>query len=217
MRLFTILILIAPITLFGQSRENRTKLNFGTTSAILEKATGWANNTTLGEWVDYENCINSDKDYKDKYKSLLEGGYMQSRQTQNFLTIQTKTIDHSGAKYYVLIVQKWRGRYKYESIQEDWYQWKETFGYIFPASEYLKLKNLTGTIELKTQFSTSIGSAYEEYDETKFLDLIQTELKETKSKYDKEYTFPILNTESDGKKVIRFFLPDNFSTFKIRL
>lgn len=207
MRLLLILLLTMPTILFSQSREGKPKLNFGTASAILTKATGWAYNSTLGEWVDYQNCINNDKDYKTKYKSLLNG-FMQSKQQQNFITIQSKTVDYSGTKYYVLIVQKWNGRYKYESIEEDWYEWKETFGYIFSESEYQKLKNLTGLIELKTQFSVSNGSSFESFDETKFLDLIQTELGNSKSKYDKEFIFPILITESDTKKVIRFYVPD---------
>ena len=52
-----------------------------------------------------------------------------------------------------------------------------------------------------------MGSKYEEYDEIIFLDLIQTELSEEKSKYSDEYTFPVMKSKEGA---IRFYLPDNF-------
>jgi MoaA/NifB/PqqE/SkfB family radical SAM enzyme len=204
MRLLTILIIASPITLLAQSRVDRAKLSFDRTSDILENATGWAYNSTLGEWINYENFIRPLKDYKDKKFKASYNGLVQSTQSQNFIKMQSKIIEYSNRKYYVLIIQKWRGQYKYESIKEDWYIWKETLGYIFTESEYSKLKDMTGLVELKTQFLASIGSVKEKYDEVKFLDLLQSELEQTQVW---DYIFPILNVESDGKKVTRFYLP----------
>jgi hypothetical protein len=197
------------LQVFGQERTNREKLNFDTTSGILLKATGWAYNSTLGEWIDYENVISDDKDYKVKYKSL-QGAYMMSHRSQNFQKMQTRTVSYKGTTYYVLIVDKWSGRYEYPSIREDWYEFKETIGYIFTKDEFQKLFNIETLVELKTRYMVSIGSKYEKYDETKFLDLIQTELSQEKSKYLSEFTFPIMKSKEGN---IRFYLPESFSTY----
>lgn len=207
--LITLLLTGTLTQVFGQERTNREKLSFDTTSGNLSKATGWANNSTLGEWVDYENVISDSKDYKDKYKSL-QGAYMMSSISQNFQKVQTRTVTYKGTTYYVLIVDKWSGRYEYPSIREDWYTFKQTIGYIYTKQEYQKLLNIENLVEVKTQYMVSMGSKYEKYDETVFLDLIQTELSKEKSKYSSEYTFPVIKTNEGA---IRFYLPDSFSTY----
>jgi hypothetical protein len=197
------------LQIYGQERANREKLSFVTTSKTILKAMGWAKNTTLGEWVDYENVISDDKNYKVKYKSL-QGPYMMSKTSQSFQKVQTRTISYKGIIHYVLLVDKWSGQYEYPAIQEDWYQYKETIGFIYTKEEYQKLFNIENLVELKTKFKISMGSKYEKYDETIFLDLIQTELTDEKSKYSVEYTFPIMKSKEGA---IRFYLPDSFSTY----
>ncbi|WP_330443137.1 hypothetical protein [Flavobacterium sp. C4GT6] len=206
--LITLLLTGSIVKVFGQERVNREKLNFETTSDTLIKATGWAYNSTLGEWIDYENVISDDKDYKDKYESL-QGAYMKSKTSQNFQKVQTKTVTYKGTTYYVLIVNKWNGRFEYPSIREDWYEYEQTFGYIFTKQEYQKLLKIENLIELKTKYMVSMGSKYQKYDEQKFLDLIQTEISTEKRKYSTEYTFPVMKS-TEG--TIRFYLPASFST-----
>ena len=204
-----ILLLLFPIVLFGQDRINREKLNFDKISETLEKSTGWEYNSTLGEWIDFDNVISQEKDYNDKYKSL-QGRYMMSKTSQNFLKIQTKSVVYKGTEYFMLIIDKWSGRYEYPAIQRDWYEFQLTVGYIFSKEEYQKLQNIENLIELKTQYIVTLGSKYEKYDEVKFLDLIQTALQTEKSKYSSEYTFPILKS-TEG--VILFYLPEIFSSY----
>lgn len=207
--LFTLFVTGTLFQVFGQERTNREKLSFDAVSGILSKATGWANNSTLGEWIDYENVISDDKDYKVKYKSL-QGGFMMSRTSQNFQKVETRTVIYKGTTYYLLMVDKWSGEYEYPSIREDWYTFKQTLGYIYSKEEYQKLFNLESLVELKTQYVVRMGSKYEKYDEIKFLDLVQTELSTEKSKYSPEYTFPIMKSKEGA---IRFYLPDSFSTY----
>jgi len=117
------IILFSLVTnVFSQSRVNRSKLSFSNSSEKLSSSTGWSYNETLGEWIDYENVINKDKVYKTKYKSL-RGEYMMSRIKQNFIDIKTKSLSINEEKYFVVMVRKWDGRYKYPSIYEDWYSW----------------------------------------------------------------------------------------------
>lgn len=193
---------------FGQDRVNREKLSFLDKSNQLTTSVGWSYDTTLGEWVDYNNVIENDKSYKEKYK-LLQGSYMMSRRTQNFISIQTKTLVYKDIKYYVILVEKWNGDYKYPNIQEDWRIYKTMYGYIFTETEYNKLNNIDGVLNLETQYMVSMGSYYEEYNEVVFLDKIQTNLSSEKSKYSPTYTFPIKKTENGD---IRFYVPNSFST-----
>jgi hypothetical protein len=207
------IILFSLVTnVFSQSRVNRSKLSFSNSSEKLSSSTGWSYNETLGEWIDYENVINKDKVYKTKYKSL-RGEYMMSRIKQNFIDIKTKSLSINEEKYFVVMVRKWDGRYKYPSIYEDWYSWEEVQGFIFTENEYSKILNFTGEIKLETNNYVELGSSYEKYDETVFLDLIQNELK-SDNKYSSKYTFPVLKTTSDELEVIRFYVPQVFTKSK---
>ena len=207
------LMMLSILKVYGQERTNREKMVFDKTSGILSKSTGWSNNTTIGEWVDYENVIENNKDYKTKYKTL-QGSYMMSQREQSFTQVYTKTTSYKGIEYFVLIVEKWSGEYKYPSLKQDWFEYKQTIGYIYTKEEYQKLLNINSPtpIEIKTKHSVSMGDKYEKYDETLFLDLIQTELSKTPSSYSSDYIFPIMKSKEGG---IRFYLPHyNFSFSK---
>lgn len=129
----------------GQERVNREKVHFTHQSEVLLNATGWAYNETLGEWIDYKNLISDDKDYKTKYKSLCESPYMKSR-CSNFNSIQVKTFTYNGAEYVCLIVNAWRGAWKYPAIREDWYEYKVDIYYFLSKKEYDKLFALSSII-----------------------------------------------------------------------
>lgn len=196
-------------TSFSQSRVNRQSLSFSNSSEKLTSSKGWSYNKTLGEWVGYDNVIENNNDYNTKYISL-RGEYMKSRRSQNFIEMKTKSLTINGEEYFVLMIEKYNGRYQYPSIQEDWYSWKETQGYIFNKIEYDKILDFEGEISLKTKYMISHGSKYDDFNEKTFLDLIQTEMGKEKSKYSPDYTFPILRTTSEGIEVIRFYVPDYF-------
>jgi hypothetical protein len=197
--------LVATIS-FEQDRTNREKLIFSDKSEILMNAVGWCYNSTLGEWIDYNNVIEEEKTYKEKFK-LLTGAFLMSRHTQNFISIQTKTVIFKEIKYYVLIVEKWDGQYKYPSIYEDWYEYKTMCGYIFTETEYNKLNNIIDVVSLEIPYQPVIMDLrYEVYDEKVFLDKIQNNLD---FKYKTEYMFPVKKIENGN---IRFYVPDRFST-----
>lgn len=204
--------------LYGQERINREKLSFKKNSEMMTKAIGYSYNSTIGEWIDYENIISNNKDYKNEYNSLQSNWIRKkykavryidkmSQNSQNFINIQTKKLDFKNKVYYVIIITKWIGQFEYPLIQEDYYTYKQTEGYIYTKEEFQKLDSLDQKIELRTKSMVSVGSKHEIYDETKFLDLIQTELNREISKYEPEYIFPVLKSNEGA---IRFYLPEYF-------
>jgi hypothetical protein len=205
--IIVLLMFISLAQVFGQERVNRSKISFDNKSEVLEKATGWKYNSTLGEWIDYPNIMSDNKTYK-QYPSLW-GAELMSK-TSSFLTIQIKSTIINNIKYYILITEGWEGAYEYPEIKENWEMSKTIHGYIFTESEYNKLKNFDKLVELQTYCIVSTSSYV--YDEVIFLDLIQTELQKRHSQFI-AFTFPVMKS-TDGK--VRFCLP-SYDTYDFRV
>jgi len=209
-KLLVLNICLLGFSTFGQERINRGKLEFTSESMVLNKSVGWSYNNAIGEWVDYGNVICSDKNYKSSNKEYqirynLAGSNLMSRIYQNFNSLQIKSFTYLDVKYYVLIVDKWDGNYKYPTLNEDWGFFRKTCGYIFNELEYNKLKDIksdTFTIVNITHFVEDINV----YKESKFLDLIEYELLATS--FCEPYSFNLLKSR-DGN--IRFFTPTKAS------
>ena len=211
-KLLIIVLMLTSLVGNGQSRENSTPLKFRSETGIVNKATGWSFNSTFEEWVDYENAINNNKDYKDRFKSL-QGQYMMSKRNQNFIDIQMKTVVVDSVKYCVLIVKKWAGRYKYPSLKKDWESWKQYEGFIFEHSEYdLNLDSLVTVVELKTKKMASLSTQYKKYDDKSFLAIIQKTIREPAKSYLPEFVMPI-KLASNDERFIRFHLPERFNKY----
>lgn len=203
-----LLAITVTLNSFTQDRVNRQKLSFISESETLTVAQGWAYNETLGEWVGYENVISSDKDYKETYRSL-QGPFMKSRCQETFDTIQIKTLIFQEKKYHFLIISKWEGRYKYPSIEQDWlnYQVKEI--YLLDDTELQKMKNFT---TFKIIPLTTYDLEYENYNETKMLDIIQTEIiKKKEEKSTTVYLMYLIKTQTDK---VRFLTPTTVTSLE---
>lgn len=138
--------ILVGTTVAAQTRTNRPPFDFDETSKQLTRAVGWVYNDPLGVWTDYENCIEKDPTYKDKYK-LLQGSYMQSHREQSFIHLQAATYNTDSTKYYFLIISKYRGNYKYPNIQQEWEIFATYDLCIFTQSEWVKLFNLTNDVD----------------------------------------------------------------------
>lgn len=203
-KLLVLSMVLMSFVSYSQDRVNRTKLSFQESSEILTSSVGWEYNEELGEWVDYPNVIDRDKKFKDQYKSL-QGSYQMSQKGFKFNSLQVKTITYEGKKYYVLLHNKWSGRWKYPSIREDWMEYKQVDALIFDEKEYQNLINYnTVNFYIVLQY----GLEFEDYNETKFLDLIQTELSRPKDYYERKYAYKYLMMISKTKdNNIRFLTP----------
>lgn len=205
---FFFFLLTISLPGFTQERVNRPKLKFEASSDTLTKATGWAYNETLGEWIDFENVISNDKKYKEEYASLDIS--MRSYTKQNFNFINFKQLTFKGLKYYILTINQYSGKYTYPEVYIDWNHFEHTVGFIFTENEFQKLNKIDSITELKTKIKISVGSKYEQYNETLFLDLIQTALNTETTEYAPTYLFPVMKSKEG---MIRFYLPDDFSKY----
>jgi hypothetical protein len=202
---------LALCNTYGQARNNLPKLIFDNSSDILSKATGWGYNSEHGEWIDYDNVICSNKTYKTIITSLAGVGYILSHYYQNFITIQTKSLTFENTKYYVIIIEKWYGLYRYPSIWKDWIESKRRHGYIYTEEEYNKIKNISGMIELR-----SIAHI-EKDNEEDMLDNIRNFLMKRKKPediYESRYSvdiFPILKSQEG---MIRFYIPMDYLAYE---
>ncbi len=141
--------------------------------------------------------------------------------------------------YYVLIVSKLTGHYRYRHIKEDWRTWSSFYAYVFDENEYLKLLNISPDnrkISIKAEISVSKNSAYIDRDarcwlewisgdshhlaacdksKRDVLNKIQTDIDHNRKGMMSNYWRVRL---ADDNEHIRFQVPDSFSrppSFKI--
>lgn len=201
-KILTFFLIFSYLFSFTQERVNREKLVFKEKSLVLNNAIGWQYNSTLGEWIDYLNIIDDDKSYKVQNNNKKEP-YLASRNPQNFISIQTKVVSYKNEFYFVLLVEKWDGHYTYPTIYKDWQHYKKTFGYIFTEKEFSKLTKINKEALIKTNDYIFLGSNLEKFNESTFLDILQSYL-ENRSNYNNPIIFPVYKSD---KGLIRFYLP----------
>lgn len=187
------LVLLFSTNSYSQARVNRAEIKFGNQSAVLNHATGWSYNSTLGEWVEHQNVISSDKKI-----------FWVSQHPQNFMGMQFKTVSVNNTKYYVLIVEKLKGLYLYPEIYADWREWVEIFGYIFSEKQYSKIWDFD-TTDSVIKITTKLWTSVRRENKDTLLNLIHSELlsKENEGKC----MFPVTKAEVENEEFIRFYLP----------
>jgi hypothetical protein len=201
---FAFSVLFVANVAFSQSRVNQTKPQFlPEQSEILTSAIGWAYNKSIGEWIDYENVISPEKRYKTEFSSLSGTPYMRSQENQNFISMQTRMFTYENKSYYLLMVIKWVGWYKYPRIHQDWEYAEDMVGYIFSPEEYNKLNNINGLVGLRP-IGGAGGGAGRKYDDNALLDSIQSILMESTVPGETGSIFPVLKSEEGD---IRFCVP----------
>jgi hypothetical protein len=208
-----ILVLVLAIigsVVFGQARTNAEKPQFlPVQSEILTKATGWAYNESIGEWIHYNNVISTEKEYKNERASLAESPRMLSHEKQNFISIQTRMFTYKGINYYLLIVRKWVGWYEYPTIHSGWDYAEDIVGYIFSVDEFKKLENINGLVALKA-IGGAGGGAGRKYNDAAWLDSIQSILMKRTEPEQTGSIFPVLKSEEGN---IRFCVPSYVGIF----
>lgn len=132
-------ILLCGVLGFGQDRVNRTKLSFGNEGIKMKKFTGWNYDDQAGEWFDCRNVLIERK----KNQWHAKDPSLRAKYYNNIISLQFKTITYKQTSYYVLVWEKFRGRYIYPYIQEDWIFWPTKIFLMFTEEDMEKLWNLT--------------------------------------------------------------------------
>lgn len=191
----------------SQSRENKETVKFTSQSQKITKAIGWKLNEKTGKWFENKNVIDD----------RVCPSYWISHVEQNLQWFQFRTISHNNKKYFVFLYEKLSGKYKYESIQEDWEADKRTYFFILTSEEY---KNLVDKIDLKSGENIKLASKINGfisdrfkilggehlYDEENLLAKITQSIE--KPSYSESCL--ILNSQTtDGNDILRFRLPES--------
>ena len=194
---------------FGQDRVNRLKLSYLAESAKPNPVIGWKFNENTGEWVDYKNMINGNVSYKT-YITLNRSnlGFGTSAYTimsgyNSFLSIQTKTIQVNQKIYYILVVEKFDGYYRYPNLEQDFISYKDTLGLIFDENEYNKLFT-KDTLENSVKVLAIVKNGH--FKENTFIDKLQSLNFEKES----NYTFLIKRKN----EIVRFYFPFDVRTYR---
>jgi len=205
--LMAVVLTTMIFNLTAQSRENKAIATFSSESQKLTTASGWAQNSETGKWVENKNVIH-DRDCPS---------YWISHVSQNFKWIQFKTLIQNEKKYYIFLYESLRGEYKYPNIHEDWETDLRTIFFILTAEQYEEIKT---KIDLKTgeniKLTTKMtGHITDKYKILKGEHLYNEEnliAKITKTIEQPSYTescFVINSQVADSVDIVRFRLPES--------
>lgn len=184
------LLLLLALTCNAQERVNKEKLVFKESSEKLTKAIGWYYNSYSGEWISNNNVL-YDKKIDPNQNQLI------SSQSQNFISIQSKTTVYNGETYYFIIIEK--GNIRFST------SYKETLAYLTSAEEYSKLLSITGNVsKIKCFYVAKNGSSESTYNESDFLIAIRNKL-DSKNYYNDSYFY--VKLDNNNNEVVRFLLP----------
>lgn len=186
-KLFLFLLIALSINIYSQERINYNVDKFIQSSDTIKKAKGWSFDKRKGQWLEEENSISS------FYRTT----------DQSFINIHTKSVSIDTSIYYVIIVSKYDGYFKYPSIKQDWIVTVDYQAYIFNVIEYNKLKSTDTLVVLNTKLSVIFNSRTSERE---LINLIKIQLTE-KTNLSDDYRFPVKSTVVNGEKFKRFYLP----------
>lgn len=199
---------------YSQSRENSEKvLKIGEFKSWVkgDDISGW--DFDKGEeWKERKGYLRVGEklnsiDISEKYNNLKDS---KSKSKQNFNEIGILEIEYKGEKYVGFGIEKSEGQYEYPTIYENWYTYKTYYVYLFKGDELLKLKNLNGELNLKVYVETYGDPLHRDKEYKSCYDNLKYLLEKDKNS---NQFFKFKKTESDGKEVVRFLIPQRVKTY----
>lgn len=209
MKKLLIIVVIYCITIFNltaQIRENKVIGTFDSESQKLTEATGWAQSSETGKWIENKNVISEEPC----------PSFWISHVSQNFKWIQFKTLYHNEKKFYIFVYESLRGEYKYPNIREDWEAYLRTYFFILTAEQYGEIKTKIDfksgeNIEISSKMTGYITNNYKilngEYLYNEENLLLKITMTIEKPRYS-ESCLVINSQTTDGVDVVRFRLPE---------
>lgn len=101
----------------------------------LETATGWMK-APGDRWISRENRI---PEYLSAEYDILQDYQDHSLGVDNFQLLEFREVTIEKKTYYLLLVHKMGGSYRYPTIKEDWYYNHQVRGYIFEKADLTPL------------------------------------------------------------------------------
>ncbi|PTM13196.1 MAG: hypothetical protein DA408_08025 [Bacteroidetes bacterium] len=112
LKIFSILALLFPALLFSQSRNEISLPKFNLDKYyVMNKADGWALNSSSKEWVKNENQV-----------SDQEASFRLTHNAMNFDSMLVNEITIDDDTLTVLFIFKTGGKYRYPRIRKEWYE-----------------------------------------------------------------------------------------------
>lgn len=219
------IIFACSLYLFSGSRIDDETLNFKTSSSKLLHADGWQKNKILGKWIKNKNLLSD-----NPVHSIIEKSYIR----QNFDYIQGKKIVYRNNEYFILLIERDTGLYKYPTIYRGWENFKITQAFIFTNQELQAIKDFVkepnlDIFKLKKNFflETSMNDKLKAlggehaYTEEVLMSKISKIIKDFNFLSAEEAccfnTFRIKSVIDDSKHVIRFKIPEEETETSILL
>ncbi|UPT66338.1 MAG: hypothetical protein M0D57_17985 [Sphingobacteriales bacterium JAD_PAG50586_3] len=115
----------------AQVREAGQVITFEKKSGQITTAKGWYQNPQTKTWVENQNVC---------YFEASPTAFATSLTEQNFKTIEMATCKHANKRWYVLIVEKAGGEYKYPALKEQWQPDNRKYWFAIDSTQYVSLK-----------------------------------------------------------------------------
>ena len=205
--LYSLIFCFSFTTLSAQERTNKQPIKFDNKSKKLTNAVGWRLNDENGIWVSNKNVID---------KNICPPFWV-SRIYQNFNWLQFATIFIGSQKYYILLLEKLGGAYKYPNIKQDWETNHEIHFFVIDTNDYVNLKN---NIYLKSGNNFTITSRKHGYITDRYeilgsehLYIEENLLVKIANSFEKstfrEFCFVVNSQIVKENEVVRFIIPES--------
>lgn len=199
-------LMLASITA-NQAIIAQPRVDGGTSAKVIKSSPvvsnfiGWAYDETAEKWCGYYNTIFGK--FRNNNRTPRRMVPEDMAVFDNVVSLQVKKVIYGGDTYYLLLSAYYKGKYKYPTIEEDWYCKKVTNIYLLTEDEYAKLKDLKpgiNTIYSASSISFGGGIGFGLYDDfsTAMMNLFKEKYKDKIPTY---YRFYI---KKENEKIYRF-------------
>ncbi len=146
-----ILVFVSFISL-AQERVNEKQYSYSTSSPLVENnIIGWIFDESSGQWVSHKNLIT-----QYQYPWISNNG-----QWKNIKNISLKTVNLEDKTLYLMHITFLDGKYKYESIHEDWQTRTAELLFVLEEKDFNYIKDPEETVvEISTDSAYNYGYLY---------------------------------------------------------
>ena len=200
---FALIALTANTFAQNISRSNSELPKLKEELSSINKSNGWKLKSD-GQWAkaipihDYSSIPSHNND-QPKFK-------IQIANAENFKKISFKEISYNGKNYYILLIKKASGSYKYKAIKEDWRDYDKLLYYVIEEKPVFSYEiNKSKTIEFDIVVSSFLSENFETMTDERLVSSISSVMKSRqRDQFNDCIAFDIFPVEIEGVKSMRF-------------